>query len=157
MRKLFSIILIAAIAAPMLLLYGCGGGKDSLPEPPGYITAIGKALYTAREGGEKIWLRGVNAGGWLVTEDWMCPTSLDNDLRAESGMFELWDALEESLGAQAAEEAYNLYRDTWWTEEDFDNCKAIGFNSIRLPFTWRDLENKDYSRRKTASIGWIGL
>lgn len=150
MRKLFSIILIAAIAAPMLLLYGCGGGKDSLPEPPGYITAIGKALYTAREGGEKIWLRGVNAGGWLVTEDWMCPTSLDNDLRAESGMFELWDALEESLGAQAAEEAYNLYRDTWWTEEDFDNCKAIGFNSIRLPFTWRDLENKDYTPKENG-------
>lgn len=140
-------------------LSGCAKISGGLDEPDGFITAVGKDIYTAASGGEKILLRGVNAGGWLVTEDWMCPTSLEGDLAEESGMFELWDALESSLGAEATEEAFELYRAKWWTEADFDNVKALGLNSIRLPFSWRDLENTDGTLKPDAEafyyIDWF--
>lgn len=146
---MLAVILFINVVALSLGCYACAPKNEGeLFEKVNYVTAIGKDLYTAKEDGEKLVLRGVNAGGWLVTEDWMCPTSLTDNLHGESGMFELWDAIEASLGADTAQEAYDLYRDGWWTEEDFDNCKLIGFNSIRLPFTWRELENKDYTPRE---------
>lgn len=152
-----------AFAAGMLLLFlifmpfasGCAqkeGPEDipALPEAPGYVTAIGEDLYTAAEGGEKLLLKGVNAGGWLITEDWMCPTG-------EGSLYELWDGLAANLGEAKTEELLNYYRDNWWTEEDFDNCKAAGFNVIRLPFGWRDLEYNDYTPRADgfARLDWF--
>ena len=42
-----------------------------------YIRAIGSQLYSPN--GEPITLRGVNLGGWLVTETWMSGITDDSD------------------------------------------------------------------------------
>lgn len=110
--------------------------------PTGFIKARGEFLTVHKADGawEKIVLQGVNAGGWLVTEDWMCPTSLSpDDLKGEHGMDELADGLRAAIGAEATNQLFALYRDRWWTAADFDNVKALGLNCLRLPFVWRDL------------------
>jgi|AGTN01.3.fsa_nt_gi Endoglucanase len=139
MKKLSGAILIILIFS----VFSSCDKKTEPPEPVKYVTAVGKALYTSAEGGEKLILRGVNAGGLFVTEDWMCPTSLEGNLSGGNGMFELYDALTLSIGGEKTREAFDLYRDKWWTEEDFDNIANMGLNAIRLPFTWRD---GDFSR-----------
>ena len=55
---------------------GAGCMTSRVTEPPGYVTAVGKTLYDRADGGRPIMLRGVNAGGWLVTENWMCPNKV---------------------------------------------------------------------------------
>ena len=63
------------IIYPLLLgalLAGCATVKT----PKGYVTAFGTELYDSAEDGRPIVLKGVNAGGWLVTENWMCPNKV---------------------------------------------------------------------------------
>jgi hypothetical protein len=156
MKKEFAFIILLFFFFSVMGMPGCkpknGGSEiyDSLPEAPGYLTAIDEDLYTAKENGTKLLLKGVNAGGWLITEDWMCPTG-------EDSMYELWDGLAAELGEEKAEELLNFYRDNWWTEEDFDNCKAAGCNVIRLPFGWRDLEYNDCTPRENgfSRLDWF--
>ena len=40
-----------------------------------------KETEIVNQDGEKVYLRGVNAGGLFVQEEWMCPTSIDDHLR----------------------------------------------------------------------------
>ena len=84
MKKDLCIKIISLMLLPLLLFSGCSGkGKVPLAKavaPAGFIHAEGKHLVL---GEEHIMLKGVNAGGWLLTEDWLTPTSLDGDLSSE--------------------------------------------------------------------------
>lgn len=143
------LIFIFAIMVSAAVFVGCSPEEiNGITEPDGFITAVGKELFTAARGGEKILLTGVNAGGLFLTEDWMCPTALDNNLSAEHGQYEYEDGFAELYGREQAEELYEIYRNNWWSEEDYDNIKALGINTVRLPFGWRDLQNPDYSYRE---------
>ena len=86
--------------------------------------------------GRSVALRGVNIGGWLVTEGWMCGQS-DN-----SGRFAL-EQLEARFGAAKAAALINVWRDHWFTDRDMDNIQSYGFNLIRVPFSWRNLQDAD--------------
>jgi len=88
--------------------------------------------YIQNGEGKKIFLRGTNAGGWLVHEEWMCPT-LAPDAKA------IRDTLEERFGVTIRDELLDVYRDAYWTEQDFDNCATLGMTCIRLPFIYWDI------------------
>ena len=104
-----------------------------------FIRAEGMTL---KVGEEKILLKGVNLGGWLMTEDWMCPTTMDS-LSSENGQYELEDALTERLGKEKKDELFEIYRENWITEKDFEFIKSLGFNCVRLPFGWRDFTDEN--------------
>ena len=86
--------------------------------------------------GRLVTLRGTNIGGWLVTEGWMCGQT-DN-----GGRFAL-EQLEARFGAVRAATLINAWRDGWFTDRDFDNIRSYGFNLIRVPFSWRNLQDAD--------------
>ncbi len=161
--KRLSAILITLLLLSLTLcgFTACADEKpepDAIPQPKGYITAVGKDLYTAEgEDGDYILLKGVNAGGWLLTEDWMCPTSLNTDLSGECGQYELYDALAEKIGEDKTTELFDLYRAKWWQTSDFDNVAALGFNCIRLPVGWRDLitEDGEFIEKGFDMVDWF--
>jgi len=114
--------------------------EDGLFEPSDFVKQDGTEISIGKE---KIILKGVNLGGWLLTEDWLCPTSLTNDLNEEHGQYELFDLLSQKYGEEEVSSLFEIYRDNWITEKDFKNIKDLGFNCVRLPFGWRDFTDEN--------------
>lgn len=129
----------AAIGCVVLALsVAClGTGCASVSAPRGFITAVGTELKDRAEDGETIVLKGVNAGGWLVTENWMCPN------KVAASQAETYESFVTRFGRERADELYRIYRDAWWTEQDFANIRSLGLNVIRLPMGWTDLITED--------------
>ena len=100
--------------------------------PDDFLQARGTAIRRGRGEGRAVSLRGTNAGGWLVHEEWMCPANAPD-------MKTLRDTLASRFGGLERDALLDLYRDAYWTERDFDNCAAIGMTALRLPFTYMDL------------------
>ena len=143
MKKVSVIILIAALMS-VFLLTGCtdpDGGKDMPAEDRRLLHADGNDLKN--EDGETVLLKAVNAGGYLIQEGWMCATLLS----AEEGVgvsdhVSMTETLESRFGYDGMRELIGIYTSNFWKEEDFDNVKALGFNAIRLPFGYFNLENE---------------
>ncbi|MBQ6019357.1 MAG: cellulase family glycosylhydrolase [Clostridia bacterium] len=136
--------LISALLALVLLL-SCGAvafAEDGADFSPAPITAK-DALHTEGEkmfnaDGEEVFLRGVNLGGWLIQEDWFCPT--DNGTQGDHWTLE---TLISRFGVERAYELYNIYWDNWITEYDFAEIAKMGFNSVRIPFWYRNFQSDD--------------
>ncbi|MDR3313402.1 MAG: glycoside hydrolase family 5 protein [Oscillospiraceae bacterium] len=95
-----------------------------------FLHTKGTGVFNAR--GQRIFLRGVNAGGWLVHEEWMCPAKTPDFMT-------LRDTLATRFGAEKRDELLALYQDRYWQEQDFDRCAAMGATVIRLPFLYMNL------------------
>ena len=109
-----------------------------------FLKANGKVLKDNFGSGNTVTLRGTNAGGWLVTEAWQCPLNAKDQKTA-------LDVFTERFGSEEkAWDLINTYQDNWWTEADFDQCKAEGMNMIRLPITYFEMMNADGSLKETA-------
>ena len=87
-----------------------------------------------------IQLRGVNFGGWLLQETWMCPVmSLDRSLTVKGGTDAGWAELATLnkftllFGEEKTAELFKSYRDNYITEEDFENVKDLGYTCKRKP------------------------
>lgn len=104
--------------------------------------------------GKEIILRGTNAGGWLIQEFWMCPTEQTENVSCQKEMIQV---LKERFGEEKAEELLDVYEDNFWTEADFDNCRELGMNVIRLPFTYMNFQNDDGTMRDDAfeRVDWF--
>ena len=110
-----------------------------------YLRAHGREIQDAS--GKAIILRGVNIGGWLVTEGWMCGQTDENERRA-------LERMEERFGEEKAATLINAWYDNWFTSEDLDALQGYGFNLIRIPFSWRNLQNAkgEWIRNKRGEI-----
>lgn len=108
------------------------------------------------EEGETVYLRGVNAGGLGVIEQWMTGFSR-SEMKPEDSESEIESVIDhktttkvflERFGWQETETLWNIYQDNWWTDDDFKNCADMGMNVIRLPFTYMNVDFEavaDYS------------
>ena len=101
--------------------------------------------YLAKNDGEVIQLKGVNFGGWLIQETWMCPVlAFNGDITVRNGTENGWanldtlDAMEELFGKDETARLIKSYQDNYITEWDFQNVKNMGFNCIRIPFWYRN-------------------
>ncbi len=104
-----------------------------------FITVKGRQLYNKK--GEEIQLKGVNLGGWLIHEDWLCPDQLPDGVQYDNET--ILKILEERFGREKAYELVNLYQDNWITEYDLDVIKERGFNCVRVPFWYRNFYYDD--------------
>ncbi len=84
------------------------------------------------DAGNVVFLRGTNAGGWLVQESWMNNTTAAYDKQT-------WDILTSRFGVSGCKELLKTYQDNYWTTQDFDNVAGMGANLLRLPFTYMNL------------------
>lgn len=87
------------------------------------------------EKGETVLLQGVNLGGWLIQESWMCPVSGENRKWAN---LDTLTVLEQRFGEAGAAELIQNYQDNWITEYDIMNIAMHGCNVIRVPFWYRN-------------------
>lgn len=119
-----------------------------------FIKAQDKVLRNEYGMGSKIILRGVNAGGWLVQEPWMCPTQSGNTVQDQKT---IESTLNSRFGEEQAQELLNVYQDSFWTESDFDNCEKLGMNVIRLPFWYLNIVDESGNLKEDAfsRIDWF--
>ena len=109
-------------------------------EKPGFtdedfLVTKGQDIVNRR--GEKIQLKGVNLGAWLIWEDWLCPYEEATD------HYDVLTKLTERFGQEKAYELMDIYMDNWITEYDLDEIKAMGFNCVRVPFWFRNFYYDD--------------
>ncbi len=100
--------------------------------PSSYLHTRGQDIVD--RAGRVVRLRGVNIGGWLVTEGWMCGQSDDGGRGA-------LEQLEKRFGPEKAARLMNAWYDHWFTTNDLDLLQSWGFNLIRVPFGYRNLQD----------------
>ena len=92
MKKLISLFLIFSMA---LCLVSCAEKPEIIPvsSPLNMLRVNGDGYLT--DGSGIIQLRGVNFGGWLLQETWMCPViSLDRTVTVKDGEDDGWANLD---------------------------------------------------------------
>lgn len=109
---------------------GVFGEKD-------YIKASGSYLRKDYGRGDIITLRGTNAGGYLVIEQWMDALKGANDYLDHK---RVTATFVQRFGKEKCLDLWEYYRQNFWNEQDFDNIQALGMNVIRLPFSYMNLD-----------------
>jgi len=138
---------IAVGLAAFLLLAAPAGARGAVCEDLKPLRASGTMLTT--DSGQPVELRGVNFGNWLVIES----AFLGEDIGDESS---LWALLESRFGKAGMEQAREAYRSAWITPADFERVRALGLNSVRIPF-WYGLLEDDAHPGEYSEAGWKWL
>lgn len=139
----------------MFSLFSCGTTNDNKNDDDNktlntygefdendYLKVDGNTIVN--KSGENIILKGVNAGGYLVIEQWM--TALKNS--STSGYLDhkkVTNIFLERFGEEKTLNLWEYYRENFWTEDDFINCKDMGMNVIRLPFSYMNVDPNYYN------------
>ncbi len=119
--------------------------NDPPPKPePTYLSALrvdGSRIYNAEN--REVFLRGVNAGGVCVIEQWM--NGFKQSYTEESGVKCIdhkttTRVFEQRFGREKTKKLWAEYRKNIWNERDFRNCAEMGMNVIRLPFTYMTVD-----------------
>lgn len=100
-----------------------------------FLTATGNTLVN--KSGEEVVLSGINLGGWLLQEYWMCPVKGSSDIEQWTNL-ETLDVLESRFGAEGTRKLIEIYEDNWITENDIKIIADMGCNVIRIPFWYRN-------------------
>ncbi|MBE7088564.1 MAG: glycoside hydrolase family 5 protein [Clostridiales bacterium] len=146
MNKLCKKIISAIASVAVLLSVGVAGcsveeGSKSQITDAMFLKAEGELIKTAE--GDIVDLRGVNAGGLFVIEQWMNgftqsyaegSSIVARDSRTTTKVFL------ERFGEEKTKELWEIYRENWWSEADFQNCYDMGINVIRLPFSYMSVD-----------------
>jgi hypothetical protein len=105
---------------------GTAGGAAA----PGWLRIDGRQLTS---NGAPVQLRGIGLGNWMLIESFMLGLpQMDYVMR---------DTFAEVLGPEKAGAFWNAYMDSYFTAADFAKIKAMGFNHVRLPFSYRHFES----------------
>jgi aryl-phospho-beta-D-glucosidase BglC (GH1 family) len=167
MRRKRLLNLIGITLCAVVLFSACS--QDKPGKALGYIGADDALAVDANghlhnQKGQEVVLRGINLGGWMLQESWMCPVSGKD---REWANLDTIKAMEErGWTAIQIQELFDSYQDNWITIDDFDFFKAQGINSIRIPFWYRNfmsdeagtwINNDDGSGPGTTNPGFKRL
>jgi endoglucanase len=92
---------------------------------PGFLKTSGIAIVNDR--GEKIILRGMGLGGWMLQEGYMFR------LGNLGQQYRIKGKIEEVVGSARTKQFYEQWLINHTSKADIDSLAAWGFNSIRLP------------------------
>ncbi|MDF2802843.1 MAG: hypothetical protein K0S61_2746 [Anaerocolumna sp.] len=122
-----------------------------------FLKANGKDVRKNYGSGEVVYLRGTNAGGYLLQEFWMCPTSYSSSPYTVTCEMDIYKTLTSRFGEATMRSLVKTYQDSYWTEQDFDNCKNLGMNVIRLPMWYMNFVdfNGNYISNAFDKIDWF--
>ena len=81
-------------------------------------------------------LRGTNLGNWLEPEGYMFHFGDGAQSPSEIDRFS-----QELIGPENADAFWKAWRDNYITEKDLDRIAAMGFNSVRVPISWKFFDN----------------
>ena len=126
----FAVGLISVVTAVSVALSFAAGSVSAQSLPP--LHTQGRNIVDAK--GKVVQLRGVNIGGWLVTEAWMCGQKDDGKRKA-------LEQLEARFGVEKAATLMRAWQDNWITTADLDAIQSYGCNVVRVPFSYRTLQD----------------
>lgn len=99
-----------------------------------FLTSSGG--YLKNKSGNIVALRGVNAGGWLIQESWMCP--INGEDRAWANLDTINAMKNRGFTDDQIQKLFDTYQNNWFTTIDLDNLKAMNVNLLRVPFWYRN-------------------
>lgn len=135
-----SIAIAAAAVTAALTLGDKPAPKPALGERSPSITdrdflSVNGSSLVNRDG-ERVVLKGVNLGGWLIQECWMCPVV---GADGEWGNLDTIEAFEQNgYSDEQIQRLFDTYQDNWITEGDLDIIAESGANCVRVPFWYRN-------------------
>lgn len=91
----------------------------------GFLKAEGQHIVNQQ--GEKVILRGMGLGGWMLQEGYMF------QLGSIGQQYRIKEKISELVGKEKTEQFYDSWLYNHTTKADIDSMAAWGFNSIRLP------------------------
>ncbi len=94
-----------------------------------FVTTRGKEFVSPD--GKPLLLKGINLGNWLLPEGYMFKFKATNSPRL------IQAAISELVGEDKARQFWKTYRDNYIAREDIHFIKQSGFNSVRIPFSFR--------------------
>ena len=103
---------------------------NSLIVADGFLKASGKIIVNSN--GEEVYLKGLGLGGWLVPEGYMLHTS-----GFANSPTEIRNKIEALIGTANTDAYYKEYYKYYVNKADIDRIAQWGFNSVRLPFTYK--------------------
>jgi endoglucanase len=110
----------------ILIILGCVSLLMSVStRAAGFLKADGQ--FIVNEQGEKVLLRGMGLGGWMLQEGYMLK------LNEVGQQYRIQQKIEDLIGASATNEFYRVWRANHTTKADIDALARWGFNSVRLP------------------------
>jgi aryl-phospho-beta-D-glucosidase BglC (GH1 family) len=107
--------------------------------------------------GNPITLRGVNFGNWLVWEGYMMNIEPGKDIRREKSPTQIRGIFKDLLGNDEAKivNFENNWRNSYITNADFAQAKALGYNVIRIPFPYNIFWNSATGTVKNDGFVWL--
>src|SRR6201991_5126930 len=94
-----------------------------------FVTRRGKEFISPN--GNPLLLRGINLGNWLLPEGYMFKFKTANSPRL------IQSVVNELIGEDEARRFWKAFREHYITREDIRFIKQSGFNSVRVPFSYR--------------------
>ena len=95
-----------------------------------FVKTDGNKLRKNNGTGDEIFSYGVNNGGHLLIERYKDDFSAGTTVNHVN----VTNTLVTRFGKEKTLELWELYRDNFWTDADFQICVDMGINTIRLPF-----------------------
>ena len=95
----------------------------------GFLKAQGRLIVN--EKGEKVILRGMGLGGWMLQEGYMLK------LGPVGPQFRIRKKIEELIGKEKTDAFYEAWLASQTRKIDIDSMASWGFNSVRLPMHYR--------------------
>jgi aryl-phospho-beta-D-glucosidase BglC (GH1 family) len=94
-----------------------------------FVTTRGNLIISPD--GKPLLLKGINLGNWLLPEGYMFKFKQTNSPRL------IQTAINELIGEDEARRFWKTYHDNYITRDDISFIKRSGFNSVRVPFSYR--------------------
>jgi len=131
-----------------LLTYAARG---TAPDP--FLAANGVYIRNGHGTGDIVPLRGINLGGWLIMEGWMCPM----DSGSLSDNYTVVSTLDANFGVTTEQSLIRTFQYNWITANDLDNIRAMGMNLVRVPVWWGNFETLAGAWRADAfdRLDWV--
>lgn len=140
------LIIVAATFVAAIIGYVILCLKNPNPSRPkrvtnktGYVQAVGRNLYD--KDGNLLLLKGVNLGNWFDQEFWMAVSSVGN---FDTGVYTQKRGIEAmranpNITDGQIDKLEDIYLDTYVKETDFCEIARLGFNCVRINFTYLNL------------------
>ncbi|KAH9945946.1 glycoside hydrolase [Epithele typhae] len=87
-------------------------------------------------------IRGVNVGGWLVTEPFIVPALYEKYINGSTPAFDEFDLTTNMRADGSLSDLENHYA-TFITEQDFAEIAAAGLNFVRIPIAYWAIETRE--------------
>jgi endoglucanase len=115
------------------------------PAQSKFVSVRGKEFVLPN--GKPIFLKGINVGNWLLPEGYMF------EFKRVNSPQRIYETFNQLVGEAAARKFWKEFQANYITPEDIKFIKKAGFNSVRVPFSYRLLVS-DGEPPKLEGVGY---